>query len=187
MKLGVVINSKKNFWPGKLVGTFCVGNKALWEFVNHNEDFVFCEVEYTNNPNIIAQNDGIISVNNALMMDLTGQAASESIGTVQYSATGGQVNFVRGAAMSKGGKSILALNSTYKDKEGNPRSRIMPMFPVGTAVSTSRNDVEYVVTEYGVAYLRYKNVRERAKAMISVAHPDFRDDLTKQARALGWL
>jgi 4-hydroxybutyrate CoA-transferase len=187
MKAGVINGRKKNFNPGRTLATFCVGDKELWEFVDHNDDFLFTEVEFNNDPYIIAQNDNLISVNNALMMDLTGQAASESLRHKQYSGTGGQVNFALGALMSRGGKSIMALSSTFKDKEGRLRSRIVPFLPQGTIVSTSRNDIQYVITEYGVVHLKYNSIPERVKKMISIAHPDFRDELTFQAKRLGWL
>ncbi|HPX89943.1 MAG TPA: acetyl-CoA hydrolase/transferase C-terminal domain-containing protein, partial [Spirochaetota bacterium] len=124
---------------------------------------------------------------NALMIDLTGQVASESIGAKQYSGTGGQVQFIWGAKFAKNGKNILAINSTFTDKNGNLQSKIMPTFPENTVVTTSRNDVEYVVTEYGVANLRYKSIMQRAKALISIAHPDFRDELTFEAKKRKWL
>ncbi|MEA1959914.1 MAG: acetyl-CoA hydrolase/transferase C-terminal domain-containing protein [Bacillota bacterium] len=184
---GVVNNSKKNFNPGKVMATFCVGDRKLWDFVNRNENFLFTEVEYNNDPYIIGQNDNLISVNNTLTMDLTGQAASESIRERQYSGTGGQVNFLQGCRFSKGGKSIMALNSSYTDKKGCLRSRIVPFLPPGTIVSSSRNDIQYVVTEYGVANLRYKGVSQRVHELIQIAHPDFRDELLFQARKIGWL
>lgn len=187
MKLGVVNGSKKNFYPGKVLATFCVGDKELWDFVDKNDDFLFTEVEYNNNPYIIAQNDNLISVNNALMLDVTGQVAAESIREKQYSGTGGQNNFVQGALQSEGGKSIIALNSTYKDSAGKLKSRIVPFLPAGTIVSTSRNDIQYVVTEYGVANVRFKGVAQRVKELIKIAHPDFRDELTFQAKRIGWL
>jgi len=187
VKVGAVNGSRKNFHPGKVVGCFCVGSKELWDFVHENDDFVFYEVDYVNNPEIIGRNDNLISVNNTLMVDLTGQAASESIGPVQYSGTGGQVNFVQGATRSKGGKSILAFSSTYSDSEGNPHSRIMPVLPLGTVISTTRNDVQLVVTEFGIADLRWKSIRERVRALIKIAHPDFRDTLAFQARKYRWL
>lgn len=187
MELGVVNGSKKNFHPGKVLATFCVGDKELWDFVHYNDDFLFSEVEYNNNPYVIAQNDNLISVNNALMIDVTGQVAAESIREKQYSGTGGQNNFVHGALMSKGGKSIIALNSTYKDSEGKLKSRIVPFLPAGTIVSTSRNDIQYVVTEYGVANVRFKGVSQRVKELIGIAHPDFRDELLFQAKRIGWL
>ncbi|PKM76683.1 MAG: 4-hydroxybutyrate CoA-transferase [Firmicutes bacterium HGW-Firmicutes-15] len=187
MKVGAVNGSCKNFYPGKVLGCFCVGNKELWNFVHENTDFLFYEVDYINNPEIIGRNDNLISVNNSLMMDLTGQAASESIGPVQYSGTGGQVNFVHGAARSQGGKSILAFSSTYSDNDGNLHSRILPVLSEGTVISTSRNDVQLVVTEFGIADLRWKSIRERVKALLKIAHPDFRDTLAFQARKYRWL
>lgn len=187
IQAGVITGKKKNFYPGKTLATFCVGDKELWEFVDHNENFLFTEVEFNNDPYVIGQNDNLISVNNALMMDLTGQTASESIRQKQYSGTGGQVNFNLGAHLSKGGKSIMALNSTYKDKEGQLRSRIVPFLPQGTIVSTSRNDVEYVITEFGMVNIRYNNIAERVNKLISIAHPDFRDELKFQATRLGWI
>lgn len=187
MKAGVVNGCRKSFQPGKVLGCFCVGDQELWDFVDQNRDFIFHEVDYINNPEIIGLNDRLISINNALMIDLTGQAASESLGPVQYSGTGGQVNFVHGAARSSGGKSILALTSTYGNGEGVIHSRIMPVFPAGTVTTTSRNDVQWVVTEYGAADLRWKSIRERAKALINIAHPDFRDSLTFEAKKHRWL
>lgn len=187
MKLGVINNSRKNFYPGKALGCFASGNRELWEYVDHNENFCFREVDFINDPQVIARNHGLISVNNSLMMDLTGQAASESIGSFQYSGTGGQVDFVRGVGLSPGGKSILSLNSTYKDKEGRIGSRIVPVLPEGTIVSTSRNEVQYVVSEYGVANLRWQSITERAKRLIAIAHPDFRDSLRFMARKQGWI
>ena len=187
MKAGVLNGRKKNYKPGKVVGAFCVGTKAFYDFIDGNMDLEFHEISIVNNPLEIAKNDNLISINNALMFDLTGQAASESIGTKQYSGTGGQVNFVQGAKLSKGGKSILTLNSTYTDKAGNLRSKILPVLPEGTVVTTSRNDVQYVVTEYGVANLRFKSIPERAKALIAIAHPQFREELLEGAKKYGWL
>lgn len=187
MKAGVVNGRCKSFQPGKVLGCFCVGDQELWDFVHQNQDFIFHEVDYINNPEIIGLNNQLISINNALMIDLTGQAASESIGPLQYSGTGGQVNFVQGAARSQGGKSILALTSTYSNGNGEVQSRIMPVFSAGTVTTTSRNDVQWVVTEYGAVDLRWKSIRERVKALISIAHPDFRDSLTFEARKYRWL
>ncbi len=187
VKSGIVNGSRKNFMPGKVVGAFAVGTKKFYEEIHNNESFYFKEVGWVNNPDIIGQNDNLVSINNTLMMDLTGQAASESIGVKQYSATGGQLDFVLGAKKSKGGKSIISLNSTYTDKEGNLQSKILPHLPLGTVVTTPRTLVEYVVTEYGVANLRLRTVRERAIALISIAHPDFRDQLTFEAKKNGWL
>lgn len=182
MKAGVINGSRKNFNPGKVLATFCVGDKELWDYVDHNSDFLFTEVAFNNDPQVIGKNDNLISINNALCMDLTGQVGSESIRHRQYSGTGGQMNFLQGAALSQGGKGIIALNSTWKDKEGNLRSSIIPFMPPGTIVTTPRTEVDYVITEYGVTNLKYKRVSERIKAMISVAHPDFRDELKFQAK-----
>jgi 4-hydroxybutyrate CoA-transferase len=182
VKAGVVNGSKKNFYPGKVLATFCVGDKELWDYVDHNSDFLFTEVAFNNDPQVIGKNDNLVSINNALCMDLTGQVGSESIRHRQYSGTGGQMNFLQGAAMSKGGKSIIAINSTWKDKQGNLRSSIVPFMPPGTIVTTPRTEVDYVITEYGVTNLKYKRVSERIKAMISIAHPDFRDELKSQAK-----
>lgn len=186
MELGVVNNSQKNVNTGITTGTFCVGDSRLWKYVDNNPSFWWTEVEHNNDPYVIGQYDNLVSVNNALTMDVTGQAASESIRHRQYSGTGGQVNFILGAHLSKGGKSVLALNSTFTDREGKLKSRIVPFLPPGTIVSTSRNDVEYVVTEYGVANLRFKGVNERIREMIRIAHPDFRDELMFQAKQIGW-
>jgi 4-hydroxybutyrate CoA-transferase len=187
VKCGTVNGSKKTLFPGKVIYTFAVGNQQLFDFLDHNETVVACEIGKVNNPKIIAANDNIVSVNNALSVDLTGQVASETIGTRQYTATGGQVNFVLGSQMAKNGKSLIALPSTYKDKEGKIRSRIVSMFPMGTVVTTSRNDVEWVVTEHGAVRLTNKPVSQRVKSLISIAHPDFRDELNFTARKQLWI
>lgn len=187
IKCGAVNGSKKTLLPGKVAYTFCVGTKELWDFMDHNEMFIGFEIENVNNPAIIALNDNMVSVNNALMVDLTGQAASESIGTKQYSATGGQMNYVLGAQQAKNGISILALPATRTDKEGKVHSRILSVFPQGTIVSTSRNDVQWIVTEYGAVKLTNKSISWRAQNLISIAHPDFREELSYQAKQLGWI
>lgn len=187
IKCGAINGSKKSIYKGKIPFTFCVGTKELWDFMDHNDMFIGFEIEYVNDPAIIAQNDNMVSINNALMVDLTGQVAAESIGTFQYSATGGQVNFVLGAQRAKNGKSILALPSTGVRKDGTVFSRITSTFPEGTIVTTSRNDVEWLVTEYGAARLSYKPVSWRVKQLISLAHPDFRDELEFTAKKHGWL
>jgi 4-hydroxybutyrate CoA-transferase len=129
----------------------------------------------------------MVSVNNALMVDLTGQVAAESIGTYQYSATGGQMNFVLGSQLAKNGKSIIALPSTRTDKDGKIHSRILDMFPQGTVISTSRNDVQWVVTEFGAVNLRNRAISWRVENLINIAHPDFREELTFNAKQHGWL
>ncbi len=186
-KCGAVDNSRKSHMPGKAVFTFATGTQELYSFLDRSQDFIAFEIAYTNNPAIIALNDNMVSINNALMIDLTGQVASESIGTRQYSATGGQVNFVLGAQQAKNGKSILALNSTYQDKDGSLHSRIMPTLEPGTIITTSRNDVQWIVTEYGATCLSNKPISSRVKQLISIAHPDFRDQLTFEAKKIGWI
>ncbi|MCE5280938.1 MAG: 4-hydroxybutyrate CoA-transferase, partial [Deltaproteobacteria bacterium] len=146
-------------------------------FVHNNPMVQMFPVNITNNPAIIAQNDNMVSVNSTLQMDLTGQAASESIGYKQFSATGGQADFVRGASWSRGGRSILAFHSTAS---GGRISRIVPHLDEGAVVTTARSDIHLVVTEYGIADLRGKSVPDRARALIRIAHPDFRGDLTKE-------
>lgn len=187
VKAGVITGSKKNYYPGKIIAAFAVGTNQFYEDLNHNELFEFKEVHWVNQPENIAMNDNFISINTSLMLDLTGQAASESIRTKQYSGTGGQVNFNQGAKMSKNGKRILAMESTYTDKEGNLQSKIMPMLPEGTVVTTSRNEIEYICTEYGVVDLSYESITKRVKKLISIAHPQFRDRLTFEAKKTGWL
>jgi 4-hydroxybutyrate CoA-transferase len=185
MNKGVINGSKKTFMPGKIVSAFAIGTQEFYDFINRNDDFYFKEIGWVNNPDIIAMNDNLISVNTALMIDLTGQVAAESIGTKQYSGSGGQVNFVHGARKSKGGRSIIALKSTYTNKEGTLYSKIVPTLPAGTIVTTSRNDVQYIVTEYGAVNLRYESIEKRTKKLISIAHPDFRDEMTFEAKKIG--
>jgi 4-hydroxybutyrate coA-transferase len=156
------------------VATFLMGTQALYDFVNHNPDVEMYPSDYVNDPRVIAQNDRMISINSCLSVDLAGQVSSESIGLQQISGTGGQVDYVRGSMWSRGGKSIMAMPSTAKN---GTTSRIVATLTEGTTVTTSRNDVDYVVTEYGVARLRGKSLRERAKALIKIAHPDFREEL----------
>ncbi len=177
VKKGVVNNSKKKLFPGRSVGSFLVGDQELWDFVHCNPDFCFKEVSWVNNPNTIAQNDRVVSVNNAMEVDLTGQVNAESVGPRMYSGTGGQLEWVMGSQWSDGGKSIIALRSSYVDKNGVRHSKIKPWLTPGSVVTTPRTMVQYVVTEYGVADLKYKSCRERARALIAIAHPDFRKEL----------
>lgn len=174
VKNGVINGKAKTLHPNKMVATFLMGTQALYDFVNHNPDVEMYPSDYVNDPRVIAQNDRMISINSCLSVDLAGQVSSESIGLQQISGTGGQVDYVRGSNWSKGGKSIMAMPSTAKN---GTTSRIVATLTEGTAVTTSRNDVDYVVTEYGVARLRGKSLRERAKALIKIAHPDFREEL----------
>ncbi len=175
---GVINCSRKNFHPGKMVATFFMGTEKLYNFVHNNPIVEMFPVDYTNNPGIIAKNDNVVSINSSLQVDFTGQVVSDTIGYRQYSGSGGQVDFVRGAQWSKGGRSILAFHSTAAKGK---LSRIVPHIDEGAVVTTARTDVHYIVTEYGSANLRGKSVPERAKALISIAHPDFREDLEREA------
>lgn len=187
MKSGVVTNRKKTFMPGKTVTSFALGTTALYEFVDHNEDIYFAPFKKVNDPYVIAQNDNLISVNTAMSIDLYGQVVADCLGGKQQSATGGQVDYVRGAQMSKGGKSIIALTSSLKKKDGTKSSRIVSSFPAGTAITTLRSDVQYVATEYGCVNLQTLTIQDRARAMISLADPNFRDELAEQAKQIGIL
>lgn len=180
MRRGVVNNSRKQVCPGRTVGTLCVGDRELWEFCDGNDQLCFREVKWVNNPRVICQNDGVVSINNAVEIDLTGQVNAESIGERMYSGTGGQLEWVTGAQWSRGGKSIIALRSSYVDKQGVRHSKIRPQLTPGSIVTTPRTMVQYVATEYGVVNLKYKSTRERARALISIAHPDFRRELEQQ-------
>ena len=176
----VITNEKKGLLPGKAVASFAMGTKRLYDYVDENPFFEFRPTEFVNSPLNIARNHKMVSINSALAVDITGQVSADSIGFRFYSGIGGQMDFIRGAAMSPGGKPIIALPSTAKD---GSVSRIVPALDVGAGVVTSRGDVHYVVTEYGVAYLHGKTVRERAMALIETAHPDFRTELRDAAVA----
>lgn len=177
IRSGVINNSKKNFNNGKTILGFAFGTKKLFDFLDGNKDVEMTPMDYVNNPLIIAQNDNLISVNSCIEIDLLGQVVSDTIGLNQFSGIGGQVDFVRGATMSKGGKSIMAMPSSAK---GGTISKIVPKLTDYSAVATTRNDVNYVVTEYGIAQLKGKSNRERARALINVAHPNFREELAKE-------
>lgn len=170
---GVITNTQKTLNPGKFVVAFLMGTRRLYDFVDHNPNVELRPVDYVNNPFVIAQNDHLVSINSCVQVDLMGQVASESVGAKQISGVGGQVDFVRGASASEGGVSIMAMPSTVKGKI----SKIVPLLDEGAAVTTSRNDVDYVVTEYGVAKLKGCSLRQRACSLIKIAHPDFRDEL----------
>jgi acyl-CoA hydrolase/RimJ/RimL family protein N-acetyltransferase len=184
MKKGVINNSQKTFHPGKTVTSFCIGSKNLYDFVNQNPHVEFYPSEYVNSPTNIARNDKMVALNSAIEVDLTGQVVSDSIGYQFYSGIGGQVDFSRGASMSKGGKPIIALPATAKN---GTVSRIVPHIAEGSGVVTSRGHVHYVVTEYGVASLRGKSIRERALELIRVAHPKFRPELLAEVRKHYWV
>jgi 4-hydroxybutyrate CoA-transferase len=184
IEAGVINGERKNFKPRKIILGFVLGTKKLFDFVDNNPIFEFHPNSYTNDPIRIKQNDNMIAMNSALQIDLSGQVCSDSLGTYFYSGIGGQVDFLRGAAHSKGGKPIIALPSTAKNGE---MSRIVAMLTPGSGVVTSRGLVRYVVTEYGVAYLHGKSIRERAKALIEIAHPKFRDGLYEYCERTKWL
>jgi len=176
---GVINGSKKNIHTGKIVASFIMGSRRLFDFIDNNPMCEFHPTEYTNDPFRIAQHDRMVAINSALQVDLTGQVCADSLGTYFYSGIGGQVDFIRGASRSNEGKPIIALPSTAKNGK---LSRIVPILTPGAGVVTSRGDVHYVITEYGVADLHGKTIRERALALIHIAHPKFREELTKVAR-----
>lgn len=183
MEMGVINNRRKTLNPGKNVAAFLMGSKKLYTFVDDNPNVWMFPADYTNNPYIIAQNEKMVSINSSVAVDLMGQAASESIGTIQISGVGGQVDFVRGATAAKDGKAILAFPSTTDDGK---LSKIVPQLEKGTPITVTRNDIDYVVTEYGVAKLRYKGLRERANALINIAHPNFRSMLRDELKKLNF-
>ncbi len=179
VEAGVVTNARKTLHQGKIIATFCMGTQRLYDFVDDNPLIEFHPCDYTNDPFLIARNDNMVSINAAIQIDLTGQVCADSIGEYFYAGIGGQVDFVRGAARSKGGKPVIVLPSTAKK---GTVSRIVPFLDQGAGVVTSRGDVAYVVTEYGICNLHGRNLRERALALIGVAHPDFRDELLNYAK-----
>ena len=177
VEAGAITNKNKTIHKGKMIATFLMGSKRLYDFVDKNPMVELYPVDYVNNPLVIMQNRKMVSINSCLQVDLVGQIASESIGLKQFSGVGGQVDYVRGASMSEDGKSIIAMPSTACDGKV---SRIVPFLSQGSAVTTSRNDVHYVVTEYGVADLWGKTLRKRAESLIEIAHPYFRESLTEE-------
>jgi acyl-CoA hydrolase/GNAT superfamily N-acetyltransferase len=179
MKAGVIDNSRKTIDRGKSVATFCMGRRETYEYLDDNPSIDFRPVDYTNNPLVIAQHENMVAINSALEIDLTGQATSESIGGQFYSGVGGHYDFMRGALLARNGKTILAMPSTAA---GGEASRIVPSMSDGAGVTLNRGDVNYVVTEYGIAYLHGKNIRERAMDLISIAHPKFRPGLIQEAK-----
>lgn len=180
---GVITNSRKSLHRGKIVAGFLFGSSSLYEFVDDNAMIELHPTDYVNDPFIIAQHHNMIAVNSAVEVDLTGQVCSDSMGTRFYSGIGGQVDFVRGASRAPGGKAIIALPATAKK---GTQSRIVPMLKPGAGVVTSRGDVQYVVTEFGVACLRGKSIRQRARELIQIAHPQFREQLECYAHEQGW-
>ncbi len=176
---GAVTNKKKNYHPGKILATFALGSKKLYQFMDRNPALEMHPVNFTNDPCLAGQNDKLISINATMQVDFLGQCGSESLGSQPYSGTGGQADFVRAGNRSQGGKSFIVLPSTAKN---GTISRIVPTLTPGTAVTTSKNDINYVVTEYGVAQLRGKSAKQRTQELIAIAHPDFRQELMDAAK-----
>lgn len=181
VEAGVITGKKKNINKGKIVGTFALGSKRLYDFMDNNPSIRLMRGSYVNDPYVIAQNDNMVSINTALEVDLTGQVCSESIGSLHFSGTGGQNDFSEGAIHSKNGRSIIALHSTAKK---GTISTIRPCLSQGAVVTLSRNNIDYIVTEYGIANLKAKTVKERVDSLISIAHPNFREELEKEAIGL---
>ena len=178
---GAVTNRRKNYRPGKMVATFALGSRKLYSFLDRNPALEMHPVDSTNDPALAGLNDNLVTINATLQIDLLGQCGSESLGALPYSGTGGQADFVRAANRSRGGKAFIVLPSTARN---DTVSRIVPVLSPGTHVSTGKNEVNYVVTEYGVARLRGQSARQRAAALVAIAHPRFRDELREQAQRL---
>ncbi len=184
---GIINNEKKTLHRGKMIAGFLLGSQRLYSFVDNNPVVELHPTEYVNDPYVIRQNDNMVAINSAIEVDLTGQVCADSIGPRLYSGVGGQLDFIRGAARSKGGKPVIALPSSGTTSKGEPFSRIVAMLRRGAGVVTTRNDVHYIVTEFGVANLYGKTIRQRAKALIDVAHPDMREELSRAARELKYI
>jgi 4-hydroxybutyrate CoA-transferase len=187
VEAGVLTNACKTLHPGKIVIGFILGSKRLYQWVNDNPLCEFHRTEYVNDPFVIAQNERMVAINSAIEVDLTGQVCADSIGPKFFSGVGGQMDFIYGASRSKGGVPIITMLSTNISKDGMLTSKIVPTLKLGAGVVTGRNHVHYIVTEHGVADLYGKSVRQRVKALINIAHPDFRADLEKQAKLLNWI
>ena len=184
VEAGVVNNSRKNYHPGKMFATFALGSKKLYQFMHRNPALEMHPVDFTNDPFLAGQNDNLHAINATMQIDFLGQCGSESLGTRPYSGTGGQSDFVRAANRSNGGKAFIVLPATAKD---DTISRIVPTLTPGTHVSTSKNDINYVVTEFGVAQLRGKTAKQRCEALIGIAHPNFRAELRETAKKMKFL
>ena len=184
IECGAVNNSKKQIHRGKSVTTFAYGSKRIYDYIDDNPAIEILPVNYVNDPNVICKNDNMISINAALEVDFFGQVCAESVGTKHMSGSGGQIDYVRGACQSKGGKSFIAFTSTAK---GGTISKIKSILTPGAICTTSKNDVDCIVTEYGIAHLRGRSLGERTKQLIAIAHPDFRDELTFEAKKRGIL
>ncbi len=183
IECGAVNNSKKQIHRGQSVTTFAFGSQRIYDYIDDNPGIALMPVDYVNDPAVICRNDNMISINAALEVDLWGQVCAESVGTRHMSGTGGQVDYVRGACQSRGGKSFIAFTSTAKGSISKIKSTLTP----GAVVTTSKNDVDYIVTEYGIAHLRGEPLSSRARQLIAIAHPDFRDELTFEAKKRGIL
>lgn len=191
-KAGVITNKYKTLHPGKMVCAFAFGTRELYDFLNNNKDILFLDGNYVNDPYVIGQNDNQVSINTTIEVDLSGQCCSESIGTVQFSGTGGQCDTATGAQRSKNGKSFITLYSTTmaRNKDTGIKeeiSKIVSTLKPGAAVSLSRNDVDFIVTEYGAVKLKGKSIKERVDLLISIAHPKFRDKLYQEAKEIGFI
>jgi acetyl-CoA hydrolase len=184
---GVITGERKTFHPGKMVAGFLLGTQKLYDFVHDNPVVELHPTDYINDPFNVAQNDRMVAINSAIEVDITGQVCSDSIGTRFYSGVGGQVDFIYGASRSKGGVPIIALPSTLVKKDGTKLSKIVTMLKPGAGVVTTRNHIHYIVTEYGVADLYGKTIAQRAKALINIAAPEFREELERDAHALKYL
>ncbi|MGH1432723.1 MAG: hypothetical protein K6L74_14305 [Neptuniibacter sp.] len=185
-KKGVITGKCKNFNTGKIVFSFAAGSKDLLDYLDNNDDVMVVPIEETNDCRIAGTNDNYVSINTCLMVDLTGQISSESVGFSQISGTGGQLDLVRGAKFSKGGRSFIGMNST-RMIDGKIQSNIVLNFPPGTAVTTPRSDAHFIVTEYGIVNMRHQSLETRVRSLISIAHPDFRDELLQKAIDVGLL
>jgi 4-hydroxybutyrate CoA-transferase len=184
---GVITNAQKTLHPGKIVAGFMIGTKRLYDWADDNPLIELHRTEYVNDPFVIAQNERMVAINSAIEVDLTGQVCADSIGPKLYSGVGGQLDFVYGASRSKGGVPVIALPSTNTMRDGTVLSKIAALLKHGAGVVTSRNHVRYIVTEYGVADLYGKTIRQRATQLINISHPDFREDLKKQAQELHYI
>ena len=184
---GVITNARKTLHPGKIIAGFMLGTKSLYDWADDNPLIEFHRTEYVNDPFVIAQNERMVAINSAIEVDLTGQVCADSIGPKLYSGVGGQLDFIYGASRSKGGVPIIALPSTTTLRDGTPVTRIASMLRQGAGVVTTRNHVRYIVTEYGVADLYGKTIRQRAQQLVNIAHPDFRANLESQARELHYI
>jgi len=187
VEAGVVNGSRKSLHPGKIICGFLLGTRRLYEWVNNNPLVELRRTEYVNDPFVVAQNDRMVAINSAIEVDLTGQVCADSIGPKMHSAVGGQLDFIFGSSRSRGGVPIIALPSTSQLRDGTVVSKIVPMLKPGAGVVTSRNHVHFVITEFGAAALYGRSVRQRTQALINIAHPQFRDEITEKARELNYL